>query len=152
MAADLELTVDKFTFRVPTDRRYSRDGVWVLPVDGANDPHVRVGLSDFVQQHNGDLAFASVKRAGTRLRVGEELAEVETVKVNLSVPAPVSGVIATVNPALEQTPEVVNRDPYGDGWLAVLEGTSLAAEATALLDAPAYLALMQGQVEQELTP
>jgi glycine cleavage system H protein len=148
----LETTVDKLRFTVPTDRRFSRDGVWVLPVPGAGGTRVRVGLSDYLQQHNGDVAFATVKRVGTRLRAGEELAEVETVKVNLSLPAPVSGTVAEVNAALELTPEVVNRDPYGEGWLAVIEATDLAAEGATLLDGPAYFAFMNDLVQQELAP
>ena len=146
----LETTIDKFTFQVPLDRLYTRDGLWVLrlgPTDGAR---VRVGLTDYLQQHNGDLAFASVKRAGTRLGAGEELAEVETVKVNLSLPAPVSGTVVEVNPALELTPEVINRDPYGEGWLAVIEAASWETDRAKLLDARAYLSVMEGQVEQEL--
>ena len=150
MADVLETTIDKLTFKVPTDRRYHRDGMWVFwlqPLDGAR---VRVGLTDYLQQHSGDLAFASVKPVGTRVGAGEELGEIETVKVNLSLPAPVSGTVVEVNPALELTPEVVNRDPYGDGWLAVLETTNLDAERGALLDPAAYLAAMKQQAEEEL--
>src|SRR5512135_2356512 len=108
----LQTTVDKFTFKVATDRLYAREGLWVL---GLAPPgtRVRVGMTDYLQRHNGDLAFATVKRAGTSIRAGEELAEIETVKVLLSLPAPVSGTVVEVNPALELSPELVNRDPYG---------------------------------------
>jgi glycine cleavage system H protein len=146
----LETTVDKFRFKVATDRLYTREGLWVLrlaPPDGAR---VRVGVTDYLQQHNGDLAFATVKRAGTPIRAGEEVAEIETVKVLLSLPAPVSGTVVEVNPALELSPELVNRDPYGDGWLAVIEGTNLDAERGGLLDAATYFAFMKQQAEEEL--
>lgn len=146
----LQTTVDKFTFTVPTDRLYTRDGLWVLQVPAGAAATVRVGLTDFQQQHNGDLAFATVKRVGTAVRLGEELAEVETVKVNLSVPAPLSGTVLEVNPALELTPEIVNRDPYGEGWLAVLEAAKLDAERGSLLEPPAYFALMREQAEEAL--
>ena len=146
----LQTTVDKFTFTVPTDRLYTRDGLWVRPLAAGAAAHVRVGLTDYQQQHSGDLAFATVKRAGTTVRAGEELAEVETVKVNLSVPAPISGTVVEVNPALELTPEVVNRAPYDDGWLAVLEATDLDAERVTLLDPEAYFAAMRQQAEEEL--
>ena len=146
----LETTVDKFTFRVPTDRLYTRDGLWVLRLAPMNGGRVRVGLTDYLQQHNGDSAFASVKRIGTTVCAGEELAEVETVKVNLSLPAPVSGTVVEVNPALELTPEIINRDPYGGGWLAVVETTSLDAECATLLDPAAYFAAMQQQAEEAL--
>jgi glycine cleavage system H protein len=71
--------------------------------------------------------------------------------VNLSLGAPVSGTIVEINPALELTPEVVNRDPYGEGWLAVIETASLEAERGTLLDPAAYFAAMKQQVAQELS-
>jgi glycine cleavage system H protein len=146
----LEATADKFTFRVTTDRLYSPEGVWVLWIQSETASRVRVGFTDFMQQRNGDVAFLSVKTPGTRLQAGDELAELETVKVNLSAPTPVAGTILEVNKALDLTPEVVNKDPYGDGWLAVIEATSWEADRAKLLDARAYLSVMQSQVEQEL--
>ncbi len=145
----LQTTVDKFTFKVATDRLYTREGLWVLRLapEGAR---VRVGVTDYLQQHNGDLAFASVKRAGTSIRAGEEVAEIETVKVLLSLPAPVSGTVVEVNPALELSPELVNRDPYGEGWLALVEATNLDAERGGLLDPATYFAFMKQQAEEEL--
>lgn len=145
----LETTADKFTFRVAVGRFYSPEGVWVMWVQPETASRVRVGLTDFLQQRSGDVAFLTVKAPGTRLQAGDELAELETVKVNLSVQTPVGGIIVEVNRALELTPEVVNEDPYGDGWLAVIETASWEADRATLLDAGAYLSVMQGQVEQE---
>jgi len=150
MPTSLEVSFDKFTFKVASDRLYTRDGLWVLQLPPADGKRVRVGLTDYLQQHHGDLAFATVKRAGTRVGAGEELAEIETVKVNLSLPAPLSGTVMEVNPALALTPEVINRDPYGEGWLAVMETTNLDAELGALLDPAAYFAAMQQQAEEAL--
>lgn len=143
----LEANADKFKFRVATDRFYSPEGVWAEPERGGR---VRVGLGDFLQQRSGDVAFLSVKAAGTRLQAGDELAELETVKVNLSVHTPIGGTVVEVNKALDLTPEVVNRDPYGDGWLALIESPSWETDRPKLLDARAYLSVMQAQVEQEL--
>lgn len=112
---------------------------------------VRVGVTDFVQQHSGDVAFASVKAAGTRLAAGEEFADLETVKVNLSLPLPVPGTVIEVNPALETSPEVVNQDPYGAGWLAVIESASWEVDRIGLLDPPTYFSVMQSQVQRELS-
>ena len=150
MSGYLETTADKFTFRVALGRYYSPEGVWALwaQPEGAN--RIRVGLSDFVQQRSGDVAFLSVKPPGTRLQAGDELAEMETVKVTLSVHAPIAGTILEVNKALELTPEVVNKDPYGEGWLAVIEVANWEADRAKLLDARAYQSVMQVQVEQEL--
>ena len=119
MSGFLETTVDKFTFKVATDRFYSSEGVWVKEENG----RVRIGLSDFVQQRSGDVAFADVKTAGTILAIGDEVASIETIKVNIAYTAPVNGKIAEVNPAMIDAPEAINQDPYGDGWLAVMEVT-----------------------------
>jgi len=81
MANALQTTIDKFTFRVAKDRFYTADGVWVLPIQSQSTQRVRVGVTDYFQQHNGDLAFANVKAGGTSLAAGEEFADVETMKV-----------------------------------------------------------------------
>ena len=146
----LEKTADKFTFRVAKDRLYSADGVWVFWLQPERPGQVRVGLTDFMQQHSGDAAFVSVKPAGTRLEAGDDLAELETVKVNLALPSPVTGTIAEVNPALDLTPEAVNQDPYDKGWLAVIETSKWESERAGLLDPNAYFAVMESQVEKEL--
>ncbi len=146
----LEKTVDKFTFRVAKDRLYSSEGIWVLPLEPDAPKRVRVGLTDFMQQRSGDVAFLSAKVPGTRLAAGDDFAEMETIKVNLSLPSPVAGTIVEVNQSLELGPEVVNQDPYEKGWLAVIETSSWIEDRAGLLDPGAYFSLMQSQVEQEL--
>lgn len=146
----LETTIDKFTFRVATDRLYAGDGLWAFWFQPEDQTHVRVGLSDFLQQRSGDVAFLSVKPAGTVVAAGEELAEMETVKVSISLTSPVGGTVAEVNAALELNPEVVNQDPYDKGWLAVLQVPDWQAEKAKLLDPQAYFSLMRQQAEQEL--
>jgi glycine cleavage system H protein len=147
MAEYLQTTVDKFTFRVATDRHYSMDGIWLQDL---GDGRVRVGVTDFVQQHSGDVAFATVRPAGTLIAAGGEFADLETVKVNVAMPLPIAGTIVEVNVALGTTPEVVNQSPYGDGWLAVVQTPSWQTDRLGLLDPTAYLAVMQSQAEQEL--
>ena len=142
----LELRADKFTFRVAADRLYGPEGVWLRPEAPGR---VRVGLTDFLQQHSGDVAFLSVKPPGSRIEAGGELVELETVKVNLGVPVPVAGTVVEVNPALEATPEVVNQDPYGEGWIAVIEAATWERDRAGLLDARAYLELVRSRVEEE---
>lgn len=141
----LETTVDKFIFRVATDRYYNDEGIWAR----AEGNRVRVGLSDFLQQRSGDVAFAEVKPEGTLLNAGDEVALVETIKVNVSLSSPVSGTVVEVNPAMEVTPEVINRDPYGAGWLAVIEVPDWEMDRARLLDPEAYFKLMKGQAEEE---
>lgn len=147
MSEFLELTVDKFTFRFATDRYYHPEGVWARPEE---DGRVRIGLSDFAQQSGGDVAFAEVKPEGTTVAFGEEVASIETMKTDIVVPAPVSGTVAEVNPALEMTPEVINEDPYGEGWLALLEATDWEADRARLLDAQAYLERVREIAEEEM--
>jgi glycine cleavage system H protein len=143
--ADLKLRVDKFTFLFPAGLSYSGAGVWVR----FEGPRARIGLSDFTQQRNGDVAFAEPKEAGTVVKAGDEAAVVETIKVNLSIPSPVSGRIAETNGDLLASPEIVNQDPYGKGWLAVLEVEDEAGARKALMTADEYMAAVKVQAEAE---
>lgn len=142
----LELTVDKFTFKIATDRFYSPEGMWAKEEDG----RVRVGLSDFFQQHNGDVAFAEITEAGTELAVGDEIAVIETIKVDISLPSPLAGEIVEVNPAMEMEPEKINFDPYGDGWLALVEPQEWETRRESLLSPEAYYEQVKVDAEQEL--
>lgn len=145
MSDFLETTVDKFTFKVATDRFYTSEGIWVKEENG----RVHIGLSDFVQQRSGDVAFADIKPAGTALVVGDEVAVIETIKVNITYTSPVSGKIVEVNPAMNDAPEAINQDPYGTGWLAVFEGANWGADRAKLLGPQAYFKIMKGQAEEE---
>ncbi len=142
----LELTVDKFRFRFPADLYYSEAGIWAR-FEGSR---ARIGLSDFTQQRNGDVAFAEPKDVGTVVGTGDEVAVVETVKINVSVPAPVGGKVVAVNGDLAAAAELVNQDPYGKGWLAVLEVADGAAARQGLKTAAEYLALAKVQAEAEV--
>lgn len=142
----LELTVDKFTFRTATDRYYNSEGVWAL----AEGNRVRIGLSDFLQQRSGDVAFAEIEPEGTVLAFGDEVAVIETMKADISLPSPVTGKVIEVNPAMETTPEVINQDPYGEGWLAVIEAEDWESDRIHLLDPEGYFALVQEQAEEEM--
>ena len=141
----LEYALDKFTFRVATDRYYSAYGVWAKKENEA----ITIGLSDFLQQRSGDIAFAEVKETGTELGYGDEVADLETIKVDISLPSPVSGIIVEVNPAMETEPEVINEDPYGQGWLAVIEAADWPADQTQLLDPRAYFEHMKTEAKEE---
>lgn len=142
----IRVTVDKFSFLFPKELSYSDAGVWVA-VEGRR---ARLGLSDFAQQRNGDIAFAKVKAVGTQLKPGDEFAEIETVKVNESLPSPVQGIIVEVNAALEEAPELINQAPYGKGWLTIVELSDWESDHQHLLDAEAYAALVKDQAETEI--
>lgn len=142
----LEFTVDKFTFAVPTDRLYHSDGLWVLERDGL----LVIGLTDFLQQNSGDLAFAEVAGPGTTVAIGERLANIETIKVDIELPAPVSGMVVEVNAKLELEAEIINQDPYGAGWLAVIEPTAWEVEQAALMSPQAYYEHSHARALEEL--
>ena len=142
----LEVTVDKFIFRAPETLLFSDAGIWVA-VEGSR---ARLGLSDFAQQVNGDIAFANVEPVGTELEVGDELGSIETVKVNVGLPSPVTGRIVEVNPLLQDAPEAINQDPYGKGWRVVMELRDWEKDKAGLLDAPHYLERVKELAEAEL--
>lgn len=145
MVQFLETTVDKFTFKVATDRMYTRAGLWAKHESG----RVRIGLTDFLQQRSGDVAFAEVKPKGTKLSAGDEIAVIETIKVDTILDSPISGTVVEVNPAMDDQPEVLNLDPYGEGWMAVVEAEDWQADSENLLDAEAYFKIMKRQAEEE---
>lgn len=145
MSEFLEATVDKFSFKVATDRLYTTDHLWLKMEVGL----VSVGLTDFLQQSSGDVAFAEPMAAGTELAAGDELANIETMKTTLIVPSPLAGVIKTVNPRLEDEPELVNQDPYGEGWLVQLGATDWEVVQKNLLDPGSYYERMKVEAEAE---
>jgi glycine cleavage system H protein len=147
MTEYLETTVDKFIFRVATDRLYSREGVWAM--DAGAPGRVRLGLSDFVQQRSGDAAFVHLKPAGTRLAAGDEFGELETIKATLGLISPAAGEIVEINQDLDLNPENINQDPYRKGWLAVIQAADWEAARARLLEPAAYLAVMRAQAEEE---
>lgn len=145
MTAYLTTRVDKFTFNVATDRRYTNAGLWAQ----AEGDVIRIGVSDYLQQRSGDVAFAEVKPTGTALSAGDEVATLETIKVNTSLTSPVSGTVRAANTALETTPELINSDPYGDGWLALITVPDIEAAYANLLTAEQYFQQMKEQAEQD---
>ena len=146
----LETTVDKFTFKVAKDRLYTRDGVWLLPTEDDEGGMVRIGLTDYLQQHSGDIAFVNLKPIGTTVRTGDDFAEIETIKVNVGLPSPISGTVTEINKGLELHPELVNQDPYDKGWLVMLKPAEWTVSRRDLLDADAYFAVMRQQIDEEL--
>jgi glycine cleavage system H protein len=123
---------------IPQDLRYSREHEWVR-VDGST---ARVGITDFAQESLGDVVFVQLPDVGLEIVAGASASEIESTKSVSDVYVPVSGVVQAVNAALVDTPELVNSDPYGEGW--ILE-VALAdpAELDELLDAAAYRALVE---------
>ena len=141
-----ELTIDKFTFRFPNDLKYSEAGIWI----GREGSHFRLGLSDFAQQRSGDVAFINLPLPGAELKAGDELASIETVKVNLSLPSPVMGKILEVNAIVQEAPELINLEPYNRGWMVIMQAEDLEWENSKLFNAETYAALAKEQAETDL--
>jgi glycine cleavage system H protein len=146
MPVFLETTVDKFTFRVDPTCYFNGEGLWVR-VEGNR---AKIGLSDYLQQRSGDIAFLEAKPVETILAFGDELASIETIKVTVALSSPVSGKVAGVNPALEEAPEIINQDPFGKGWLCELDLSDWEADRPRLLDAQAYFEKMKREAEGEV--
>jgi len=123
---------------VPDDRRYTNDHEWARADDGGR---VRVGITDYAQDALGDVVFVQLPEVGATVTAGGSLGEVESTKSVSDVYAPVAGVIVEVNGELGDAPQRLNDDPYGDGWICVIEPADAAA-LDALLDAAAYAALI----------
>ncbi|MCH7788849.1 MAG: glycine cleavage system protein GcvH [Acidobacteria bacterium] len=123
---------------VPDDLRYSTDHEWAR-VEGDK---IRVGITDYAQDALGDIVFVELPSTGTAISAGDGFGEVESTKSVSDLYAPISGTIMHVNDTLTQSPESLNDDPYGDGWICVIEPSDPAA-IDALLDADAYRALTE---------
>lgn len=149
MSEFLETTIDKFTFRVATNRLYSADGTWVL-WNQQSGTRVRVGLTDFLQRRSGDMAFVSVMPLDTKVKIGDAIAEAETIKVTFPILSPVSGTVVAINKKLETEPELVNQSPFEHGWLAEIEATDWEATRAKLLDPQVYFEIMKTQANAEL--
>lgn len=123
---------------VPADLKYSEDHLWART--GASGSRIRVGVTDFAQQSLGDVVSVSLPRPGDTVKAGEPCGDIESVKSVNDLIAPVSGTISTRNDDLSGAPELVNSDPYGEGWMFEVEADpeTLGQQLASLLDARAY--------------
>ena len=124
---------------VPDDLRYSVDHEWAR-LDGGK---IRMGITDYAQDALGDIVFVQVPDVGTKVQRGDSFSEVESTKSVSDVFAPVSGTVVEVNADLADTPQRLNDDPYGDGWLCVIEPDD-RTQIEELLDGEAYMKLVEG--------
>lgn len=122
---------------VPEGLRYTKDHEWAK-IEGNR---ARVGITDHAQNELTDVVFVELPAIGKVVKQGEVLGTVESVKAVSEIYAPVAGKVIEVNKSLDDKPEVVNKDPYGQGWMVVLE-LSNASETTKLLDAAGYKKLI----------
>ena len=124
---------------IPSGLRYSTDHEWARVEEG----RVRIGITDYAQDALGDVVFVEVPEVGTKVERGASFSEVESTKSVSEIYAPVSGVIAEINADLTDSPERLNDDPYGEGWICIIDPTD-PAQLDELLDAEGYRALIEG--------
>lgn len=122
---------------VPDDRRYTEEHEWVK---SSEDGSVRIGITDYAQDQLGDIVFVALPEVGDSVEADGVIAEVESTKSVGEVLAPFAGTISAVNQHVSDQPELVNQDPYGDGWLLEMETD---ADPSALLSSEEYLALIE---------
>lgn len=118
----------------PAELRYTKDHEWIR-LDGADK--AIVGITDFAQRELGDIVYVEVETIGKELQAGSVFGTVEAVKTVSDLYLPVSGTVVELNPALANAPELVNNDPYGEGWMVKIS-ISNAADIETLMDAKAY--------------
>jgi len=118
----------------PEDLKYTTDHEWVRE---GNESIVRVGITEYAAEQLGDIVFVSLPGVGDDINAGDACGELESTKSVSDILAPVSGSVIAVNDRLEDNPESVNADPYGDGWLFDVQ-TDHTTELDTLLDADAY--------------
>jgi glycine cleavage system H protein len=122
----------------PEDLRYSREHEWVRSAGET----LRIGITSYAQEALGDIVYVSLPEVGAQVRAGEPFGEVESTKSVSDVYAPASGEVVARNEALDGSPELVNSDPYGEGWLIEV-AVSDAGDLGELLDAAGYQAHVQ---------
>jgi glycine cleavage system H protein len=124
---------------IPDDLRYTAEHEWVRE-DGGK---VRVGITDFAQDALGDIVFVQLPDVGAKVSAGESFGEVESTKSVSEIYAPLSGEVTARNEALGDSPDLINTDPYEEGWLVEIQVDD-PSEVAALLDAAAYAELTKG--------
>lgn len=123
----------------PEDLKYTEEHEWLLTTEGNT---VRVGITAYAQDQLGDVVFVELPKVGAAVEAGTPLGEVESTKSVSEIFAPVSGTVVAVNTALDESPELINSDPYGDGWIVEINAEDLSA-LDELMDAAAYQELTE---------
>ena len=127
----------------PEELRYTKEHEWAQVVGGGR---VRVGITDYAQDALGDVVYVDIPEVGTEVAAGQPFGEVESTKSVSDVYSPVSGTVIERNERLGEQPGLVNDDPYGDGWMVVID-VGDAADLDGLLDAAAYQAFTEQESE-----
>ena len=125
----------------PEELRYSSEHEWARRLEDGS--RVRIGITDFAQDALGDVVYVDLPAVGTRVDASEAVGELESTKSVSEMYAPIGGIVVAVNEALADNPQLLNEDPYGEGWLIEIEAGDIS-QFVALLDAEGYRALTEG--------
>lgn len=128
---------------IPRDLRYTKDHEWAR----AESPYVLVGVTDYAQEHLGDIVYVEVPHAGEDVNLGEPFGTIESTKSVSDLISPITGVVIEGNADLVDTPQIINEDPYGDGWIMRVSAESLD-ELDELMDAEEYLEFL-GDLDED---
>lgn len=129
------------------DLKYTAEHEWIAVVGSGDDAVLRIGITPYAQEALGDIVFVTLPAVGTEVAAGQSFGEVESTKSVSDVYAPVAGTVTARNEQLDSSPELVNSDPLGDGWMVELrpvDGVDAALTSDAMLDEAAYTALTAG--------
>ena len=140
-----QIKVDKWTFRVPKELFYNENDCWAR-IEGDT---AKVGITDFLQNMISDIIFVKFNELGSKVEQFDEIASFESTKSVLDLISPVSGTIQEVNEKLSQSPELANKDPYGEGWFAIIKLEDFENDRQNLLQAQDYFEVLKRKVETE---
>ncbi|MCX6382867.1 MAG: glycine cleavage system protein H [Actinobacteria bacterium] len=140
-----EYIYDKFIFKVKNGIYYHKDGCWIEV--GGNI--ATMGVSDLFQTLIGDVASVALYGIGVNIVQGEPMGDIETMKTSIELISPVTGTITEHNKQVTETPELINSDPYGEGWLLKVELKNFESDKLNLMDSSKYFDYMKQQVEEE---
>jgi glycine cleavage system H protein len=127
----------------PKDYRYTKEHEWIK----ADGPTGTIGITDYAQHELGDVVFVELPKVGTKLKAGQSLGTIESVKAVSEIFTPVSGEVTETNPALADAPEKINADPHGAAWLIKIRLAD-PKEVASLMDAAAYEAYVAGKAKE----
>jgi glycine cleavage system H protein len=126
---------------IPDELRYSSEHEWARRLDDGS--RVRIGITDFAQDALGDVVYVDLPAVGSKVEAAEAVGELESTKSVSEKYAPIAGTVVAINEALADNPQLLNEDPYGEGWLIEIDAKDVS-DLTALLDADAYRSLTEG--------
>lgn len=132
--------MSKNQYEIPNDLHYSKDHEWVK----AEGDKAKVGITDYAQDSLNDVVYVELPELGKAVKQFDAMGAVESVKAASDIFAPVAGKVVDVNKRLEQEPELVNKQPYGDGWIVMIEAATLQEDLAKLMDAAKYAEYLKG--------